>query len=135
MRILLLFVWLFTVGALCAQNPYQSLDTIKAPAVYDNIYSRPLYSDSSEVSSFVIFIRKEVKAHKHEAHAEHVVVLDGIGMMTLGDKKFKVMKGDMIYIPKNTFHSVQSISKKGPLKVLSIQTPWFDGKDRVFKEN
>ncbi|HEY1039614.1 MAG TPA: cupin domain-containing protein [Bacteroidia bacterium] len=123
------------ISSVCfGQTNYQSLDTIKAPAKYDNVYVRPLYSDSSEVSSFVIFIRTEVKSHKHVDHAEHVIVLTGIGMMTLGEKKFKIMKGDVIYIPKSTFHSVQSISKKEPLKVLSIQALYFDGKDRVFKE-
>jgi hypothetical protein len=49
-----------------AQNLMQSADTIKAAnAVYENIYSRALYSDTNIVSSFVIFIKKEVKAHKH----------------------------------------------------------------------
>lgn len=130
------FISLFCLISVLAfsQNPYQSLDTIKAPANYENIYVRALYTDSANASSFVIFIRNEVKAHKHEAHAEHVVVLAGMGMMTLGDKKFKIKKGDVIFIPKGTFHSVMSTSKKEALKVLSIQAPYFDGKDRVFKE-
>ncbi len=131
-KILLLFSLCLVVVAAKAQ--YQSLDTIKAPAKYDNIYVRTLYVDSADVSSYVIFVRNEVKAHKHEKHAEHVVVLAGMGMMTLGDKKFKIMKGDVIFIPKNTFHSVLSISKKEALKVLSMQAPYFDGKDRVLKD-
>lgn len=131
-RIFLLFSLCLLVVVAKAQ--YQSLDTIKAPVKYDNIYVRALYVDSSDVSSYVIFVRNEVKAHKHEKHAEHVVVLAGMGMMTLGDKKFKIMKGDVIFIPKNTFHSVLSISKKEALKVLSVQAPFFDGKDRVLKD-
>ena len=122
------FIFLFC-GITSAQ---QSLDTIKAPAVYENIYNRPLYADSV-ASSFVIFIKKEVKAHKHAAHAEHVLILDGTGEMTLDEKTFKVKKGDMIFIPKNTFHSVKTTSKI-PLKVLSVQAPFFDGKDRIFKQ-
>lgn len=110
----------------------ESLDTIKAPAAYENVYSRPLHSDSL-VSSFVIFIRNEVKMHRHENHSEHVYVLEGNGEMTLGDKTFKVKRGDMIYIPKNTFHGVKTMSKM-PLKVISIQAPYFDGKDRIFKQ-
>jgi|ERR1051326_2175137 mannose-6-phosphate isomerase-like protein (cupin superfamily) len=107
----------------------QSLDTIKPPASYENIYNRPVYSDSL-VSSFVIFIKKEVKLHKHVSHTEHVYILDGTGEMTLGDKKFKVKKGDVIFIPKNTPHSL-TVTSKTPVKVLSIQSPNFDGKDRV----
>jgi mannose-6-phosphate isomerase-like protein (cupin superfamily) len=116
-----------------AQNLMQSTDTIKAPAVYENVYSRALYSDTSIVSSFVIFIKKEVKAHKHITHAEHVIVLEGKAEMTLNDKMFPIKKGDVIFIPKNSYHSVKTTSKI-TLKVLSIQAPYFDGKDRVIKE-
>jgi mannose-6-phosphate isomerase-like protein (cupin superfamily) len=60
-------------------------------------------------------------------------VLEGKAEMTLNDKTFSIKKGDVIFIPKNSFHSVKTTSKI-PLKVLSIQAPYFDGKDRVFKE-
>ena len=108
---------------------YQGTDTIKAPANLENIFVRPLYSDSL-VSSFVIFIKKEVKAHKHISHSEHVYVLDGEGKMKMNGKEFVMKKGDIIFIPKNTVHSVLTTSSI-PLKVLSIQAPQFDGKDRV----
>jgi mannose-6-phosphate isomerase-like protein (cupin superfamily) len=116
-----------------AQKNGQSLDTIKPPAAYENSYVRSLYTDSATVSGFVIFIKKEVKLHKHVEHTEQVLILDGEAIMNLGEREFKVKKGDMILIPKNTFHSVKTTSKK-PLKVLSIQAPYFDGKDRVYKE-
>ncbi|MFL5752849.1 MAG: cupin domain-containing protein [Bacteroidia bacterium] len=122
------FVFLFSSSSLAQQ----SLDTIRPPSSFENIYSRPLHSDSL-VSSFVIFIKKEVKEHKHAAHSEQVLILEGNGEMTLGDKKFRVKRGDLITIPKNTFHSVKTTSKI-PLKVLSVQAPFFDGKDRIFKE-
>lgn len=134
MRIISIISFLLISISSISQISYQSLDTIKAPADYENIYVRTLYTDSANVSSYVIFVRNEVKVHKHVAHAEHVVVLEGMGMMTLGGQKFKIKKGDMIFIPKGTYHSVMSISKKSVLKVLSIQAPFFDGKDRVFKD-
>jgi mannose-6-phosphate isomerase-like protein (cupin superfamily) len=133
MKTLLFSIACVTTFFAKAQSLYQNLDTIKAPAVYDNIYVRPLYTDSVTVSGFVIFIKKEVKAHKHLGHTEQVLVLEGEGLMRLGEKEFKIKKGDLIPIPKDTFHSVKTISKK-PLKVLSVQAPYFDGKDRVFKE-
>ena len=134
MKSYFVFLFFFLSISTFSQTAYQSLDTIKAPANYENVYVRTLYSDSADVSSYMIFIRNEVKTHKHVSHAEHVMVLEGMGMMTLGDKKFKIKKGDIIFIPKDTFHSVISISKKSALKVLSIQAPFFDGKDRVFKD-
>lgn len=129
---LLILLFFISVFEMKSQYNYQALDTIKAPANYENIYSRALYTDSTEVSSFVIFIKKEVKTHKHLEHAEHVIVMDGEATMTLNDQTFTIRKGSMIFIPKNSFHSVKTTSKK-PLKVLSIQAPFFDGKDRVFK--
>jgi len=109
----------------------QNLDTIKPSATFENIYNRPLYADSL-TSSFVIFIKKEVKEHKHAEHAEHVVVLEGEAIMKVDGKSFKIKKGDMIFIPRNTWHYVKTTSKI-PLKVISIQAPNFDGKDRILK--
>lgn len=111
---------------------FNSLDTIKSPADYENIYSKPVSADSLS-SGFVIFIKKEVKKHKHLEHSEHVYILEGAGEMLLGDKMIIVKKGDMVFIPKNTPHSLK-VTSSTPVKVLSIQSPFFDGKDRVLIE-
>jgi mannose-6-phosphate isomerase-like protein (cupin superfamily) len=131
MKRVLLIVLLFSCLNLLKAQDYQGLDTIKAPATWDHIYNRAVYSDSL-TSSFVIFIKKEVKEHKHLTHTEHVVVLDGTAEMKVDGKSFKIKKGDVIFIPKNTWHSVK-VSSTVPLKVLSVQAPNFDGKDRIFK--
>ncbi len=125
--LLLLIVPLFAIG----QNS-QAWDTIKAPSEFENIYSRTLYSDSLS-SSFVIFIKKEVKKHKHQFHTEHVYILEGEGEMLLGEKQLNIKRGDILFIPKNTIHSLKVTSKE-PVKVLSIQSPYFDGKDRILIE-
>ena len=128
---------LFTFFALCcciaaqAQN-FQNADTISCPANIENIHLRPLYADSL-CSSFVIFIKKEVKLHMHQHHTVHVLVLEGEGTMTLGDKTFTIKKGDVVFIPHGTPHKVVTTSKQ-PLKVISLQSPYFDGSDRVLLE-
>ena len=99
---------------------------------YDNIKVEPIYSDSL-VSSFYIWVKKEVRSHKHAHHTEHVQVLEGKGNFTLADSTFIISKGDLVVIPKNTYHSVVVISEN-PMKVISIQAPYFDGSDRVFEE-
>ena len=40
-------------------------------------------------------------------------------------------KGDIIFIPMNTVHSLK-VTSSIPVKVLSVQSPRFDGKDRIF---
>lgn len=128
----LIIVFLFVFPFLVTAQSFQSLDTISPSAAYENIYTRIVASDSS-VSSFVIFIKKEVKAHKHNSHAEHIYVLDGTGEMQISDKLFQIKKGDIFFVPKNTIHSLK-VTSTIPVKVLSIQTPMFDGKDRIFVE-
>ena len=116
-----------------AQSSWQWLDTISPPAKMENVFVKPLFLDSSDVSSYIIFVKHEVKTHKHLEHAEHVYVLEGEGIMTLDEKEFAIKKGSLIFIPKNTFHAVRT-SSGIPLKVISIQAPYFDGRDRIFKE-
>lgn len=96
---------------------------------FENIKVIPIHSDE-QTSVFVIFVKKEVPLHKHEFHTEMVEILDGKGIMTLGDATFKIKKGDFFIIPAGTPHSARSTGKK-PLKALSIQSPEFDGKDRI----
>lgn len=111
---------------------YSELDSIGQSSETENIYVRKIAGDSLS-SSFCILIKKEVKAHKHLQHSENVIVLQGHGLMRLGEKQFMVQKGDMVFIPKNTVHAVQSTGAF-PLKVISIQSPAFDGSDRVMLE-
>ena len=118
-------------SSVVAQN-HMKTDTVGARTISDNVYNSPLFGDSL-ASSFLIVIKKEVKALKHLKHSEHVVVLEGSGQMQLGDKQIEIKKGDVIFIPKNTVHAVKTTGKI-PLKVVSVQAPNFDGKDRVFIE-
>jgi mannose-6-phosphate isomerase-like protein (cupin superfamily) len=60
-------------------------------------------------------------------------MLEGEGEMAVGDKKFPVKKGDIIFIPRGTVHSLK-VTSPVPVKVISLQAPMFDGKDRVFVE-
>lgn len=93
------------------------------------VQSLPLHSDSL-ASSFLLCITGEVPLHLHRAHTEHVSVLDGEGLMILGDTVLTVRAGQVLTIPKGTPHAVKRTGT-APLKVLSVQAPLFDGTDRV----
>jgi mannose-6-phosphate isomerase-like protein (cupin superfamily) len=94
-----------------------------------NIDVVSLFEDSL-FSSFAIQIKTNVLPHKHAQHSEHVYVVSGFGEMVLGTDTFKIASGDLIFIPKNTVHAVKSIGAS-VLKVISIQSPRFDGTDRI----
>jgi mannose-6-phosphate isomerase-like protein (cupin superfamily) len=106
-------------------------DTLLIKEFDKAIMNRSLYSDSL-VSSFVIAIKDEVKPHKHIGHTEQVFVLSGEGMMNMSGKTFEVKEGDMIVIPKGMVHSLKVT--KSPMRVISVQAPFFDGKDRIIIE-
>jgi mannose-6-phosphate isomerase-like protein (cupin superfamily) len=100
---------------------------------YENVHVYQMDSDPL-VSTYLIWVKKSVAAHYHENHSEVVYVLEGEGEMTLGDLKRTIRPGDYIYIPKGTPHAVL-VKSDSPMKVMSIQTPEFDGTDRVILED
>jgi quercetin dioxygenase-like cupin family protein len=110
-----------------------SIDTLRAPLDYEGVFVQKVFT-SLHQTSFVISIKTKVKKHKHLNHTELIQVLEGTGNMTLGKETFKIKQGDFILIPENTVHSV-IVTSTIPLKVLSIQTPEFDGSDRIWIED
>lgn len=78
----------------------------------------------------VIQAKSQIKSHYHAKHEEVVYVISGSGTMRLGNRKHLVKSGDLMYIPKNTVHGFSPQSRE--CVVVSIFSPAFDGKDRIF---
>lgn len=112
---------------------YLHISDIQPNEEYENIHVKKIAEDSLQ-SVFIIWIKKGVKEHFHAMHSENIVVLEGEGMMSLGDELFLIKTGDYVNIPKGTPHSVTQVLSEKPLKVVSIQSPLFDGSDRIFIE-
>ncbi|MDZ4758072.1 MAG: cupin domain-containing protein [Bacteroidota bacterium] len=130
-KIILLVSVVFCSQSMIGQVVFQT-DTLKMPDTISNIWIERISGDSLS-SGFIIVIRNEVKTHKHLYHSEHISVLEGTGIMKLGKKSFELKPGVVVFIPKGVIHWVKTTSKI-PLKVLSVQSPYFDGKDRVIVE-
>jgi len=128
MRRLLLLIVIFCVTQI-AEAQFIDIDTMQLIDEYDNVTSKKLYSDSL-VTTFEIWVKKEVPLHKHAYHTEQVIVLEGEANMRLGEEWKIIKAGDIIIIPVGTLHQV-IVTSLIPLKVLSIQAPEFDGIDRV----
>ncbi len=123
---------MFLINHSNAQEFVSSTDRIEpANEDYDNISITKL-STNSDATTFAIWIKKKVKIHKHINHTEHVYIKQGKGKFQLADSLYNVKTGDLIIIPKNTWHGV-IVESRNPMKVISIQSPEFFGKDRVFK--
>jgi mannose-6-phosphate isomerase-like protein (cupin superfamily) len=127
------FFFLITVlfSGLAFSQEVTNLKEIKPHEEFENTLIKKLDTDDNS-TSFIIWIKKGVKSHKHETHSEIISVIEGEGVMTINKKSFDIKSGDYFRIPKNTFHSLEVKSKKA-MKVLSVQSPEFLGKDRFFE--
>ena len=126
------------VGTLClafmASHAQKHIcpDTLSC-TVSDKVYVKLLSSDSLS-STFFIVVPGQIKQHYHQYHTENIFVVSGKAEMQLGEATIQIKKGDLIIVPKGTRHSVKRIGRKS-LKVISVQSPLFDGTDRIMLEN
>ncbi|MDG2226148.1 MAG: cupin domain-containing protein [Flavobacteriales bacterium] len=130
MKTSITLTFLFLIYIASAQT-IKSTYNLEPAEEYDNLYIQKIDTDSLS-TTFAIWIKLQVKMHKHLNHVENVYILEGTGEFTVSDSTYEVKKGDLIVIPKNTWHGV-TISSKKPMKAISIQSPEFKGLDRVFK--
>ena len=107
-------------------------DTLSC-TVSDKVYVKLLSSDSLS-STFFIVVPGQIKQHYHQYHTENIFVVSGKAEMQLGETTIQIKKGDLIIVPKGTRHSVKRKGRKS-LKVISVQSPLFDGTDRIMLEN
>lgn len=115
-----------------SQDIVSSIDQILPDKEFENIHVKKISSDSSS-STFAIWIKQKVKLHKHVYHTENVLIDKGFGEFQINDSIYKVAEGDWIVIPKNTWHGVV-VNSKSTMKVISVQSPEYFGKDRIFKD-
>ena len=115
-----------------SQDIVSSIDQILPDKEFENIHVKKISSDSSS-STFAIWIKQKVKLHKHVYHTENVLIDKGFGEFQINDSVYKVAAGDWIIIPKNTWHGVV-VNSKSTMKVISVQSPEYFGKDRIFKD-
>ena len=132
MKTTLTLILLFLINIISAQT-VKSVDELQPTVAFDNIHVQKIDSDSLS-TTFAIWVKLKVKLHKHEQHVENIYIIDGHGEFTVSDSTYKVKKGDLIVVPKNTWHGVK-VSSETPMKVISIQSPEFKGLDRVFKKD
>jgi mannose-6-phosphate isomerase-like protein (cupin superfamily) len=107
----------------------QSLTVLTPEQPYENVHLKKLHTDSLS-TSFVIWIREEVRPHRHAFHSESIFVLEGTAKLVIGANTYRIKAGDFFNIPENTVHAVE-VTSTLPLKIISIQAPEFKGEDRV----
>jgi mannose-6-phosphate isomerase-like protein (cupin superfamily) len=59
--------------------------------------------------------------HLHETQEEAFYILEGHAIYTIGDQKLEAGPGDFLSIPRNTWHSFESLTRG--LRVLNFYAP------------
>ena len=132
MRLTIILCLLLIPFLFKSQDIVSSINEMYPEKEFENIHIKKIYSDSAS-STFAIWIKQKVKLHKHVYHTENVLIDKGFGEFQINDSIYKVVAGDWIVIPKNTWHGV-IVNSKSTMKVISVQSPEYFGKDRVFKD-
>jgi quercetin dioxygenase-like cupin family protein len=86
-------------------------------------------------SATLLAVVGEIPPHKHEVHDEVVHVFAGRGSFLYGGGEkvvvVEVGPGTTLVIPRGTIHAYRAAKEAGPTLALVVNTPPFDGKDRV----
>ncbi len=90
--------------------------------------------DDSLSSVHLTQIRDGVQEQRHLNHQETVWVVRGAVRLTLDADKYKVAAGTVVTIPPGVSHSFYSMGKI-PAVIISVFSPGFDGKDRVYENS
>lgn len=91
-----------------------NVDEIGGEVVKDN--ETYILKDNNELgnltlSKTILNPFKQTRGHSHETQ-EEVYFFHGDGKMVLGEEEFDVKSGDIVLIPKDTFHQVKNPYEK-----------------------
>lgn len=74
-----------------------------------------------------VFPGKATRLHRHLQTEELYHILEGKGLMRLGQEEFSVVPGDTVCIPPGTPHCIAA--EGGPLRLLCCCTPAYSHED------
>ena len=72
-----------------------------------------------------------LKMHYHRYHDEITYCIEGQAAMNVSGQELMVKVGDLMYIPALMLHGSE-VTGNETLQLISIFTPPFDGKDRIY---
>lgn len=86
--------------------------------------------NSKNLSVSYATITNKARLHKHIKTEEVYYVVGGKGKLNIGGKLFDIKAGDIIPIPKNTYHGVEVVEM--PVDIVVVTHPRFDKNDLIY---
>ena len=80
-----------------------------------------IFEPTYRVKRIFVFPGKRLSLQRHKLRAETWVIVEGSGIMTLGEESFPVKKGDVLNIPKYTIHRIENNTESEPLVFIETQ--------------
>ncbi len=74
-----------------------------------------------------------VTPHHHQVLEEIYYIVEGSGLMTIGDEQRQVGAGDAVYIPRNNRHTLINTGSE-PMRILLICGPAFYFEDHIIEK-
>lgn len=132
--IMVIVVLLFLVG--CQRGPAKlNLAGQEIDSVYwseeekaKDFAIRAVFNDDDS-SSVLMRMQASEPPHYHDRHGLAVTVVSGRAAINFSDRRVELNPGDIVVIPKGTYHWAESLDDK-PSVVFVVFSPPFDGKDR-----
>ncbi|MGQ9507637.1 MAG: cupin domain-containing protein [Candidatus Bathycorpusculaceae bacterium] len=88
----------------------------------ERISRKAVDNDNVSIHFHFYSTNSKVQLHKHTDSVDIYYVIEGEGLVTIGNEETVLRKGDIVAIPKNTVHGVVNPYKK-PLIMLDILAP------------
>lgn len=89
---------------------------------------KPVFKDDDS-SSVLMRMQASEPPHYHDRHGLAVTVMSGRAAINFSDKRVELNPGDIVVIPKGTYHWAEPLDDK-PSVVFVVFSPPFYGKDR-----
>lgn len=132
MKLLLSIGFFLTFSMAISQEFVGEFNKVRPDSTFDNIHVHQI-SSNIHSTTFAIWVKNKVRTHKHAHHVENIYVTQGEGRFHLGSTTYHIEPGDLIVVPKNTWHGLE-VTSTIPLRVISVQSPEFIGVDRIYKD-
>ena len=85
---------------------------------------------SEEFSAHLLQFRTAEQRHIHRRHDMTTIVQRGVGDLYIGQRRYRVSRGDVFHIPRGTPHYAVNRGDE-PLVVVNIFTPPYGGEDSI----
>ena len=80
-----------------------------------------IFEPTYRVKRIMVFPGKRLSLQRHKLREEVWVIVEGSGLVTLGDKTYPIKKGDVLNIPKYTIHRIENNTESEPLVFIETQ--------------